>query len=104
MHIKEAAFRRKVVKFISETGWKHISNTGVANTSWPDLTVVPKNHPPFFVELKRERNGKYGERKMQKALREWLTANGQTSLLLGHDDDWETLLYSAGTGGKVGDV
>ncbi len=91
---RETYFRRKVVEFIAEQGWKCCFLTG--NTSWPDLLVVPCHAPSFYVELKRERNGAYGERPFQKVMREWLETNGHSSILIDPYDPWKNILLTYG--------
>lgn len=66
------------------------------NKSWPDLLIVPPHRRPFWVELKREKNGRYKERPFQTVMKDWLNSNGHTSLLIDPDDDWEKLLLSHG--------
>ena len=87
---KETRFRDEVVRACKRRGWLTASLTG--NESWPDLLIVPVNRPPFFVELKREKGGAYGERPLQSIMRMTLGGMGQVSLLIDPGDDWERIL------------
>ena len=88
--MRETRFRDRVVRHCKGRGWLTASLTG--NASWPDLLVVPRGRPPFFVELKADRDGSYGERPLQTVMRCRLREMGHVSLLLDPHDDWEAEL------------
>lgn len=59
-----------------------------AAIDWPDYLVAPRHKPMFFVELKRERNGKYGLTNGQIRMQVILMKNGHICLTLNQEDNW----------------